>query len=136
MVMQKNLVLILARGLADELASAMFVVDANGTLAYYNEPAESILGMPFPEAGEMPADQWSKAFIAMDHDGQPLPREELPLMIALGERVPSHRTLRVRAADGESRDIAVTAFPLFARQEELVGAVAIFWEQGHPGSGA
>jgi PAS domain S-box-containing protein len=126
---QKSLVLILARGLADELASAMFVVDQNGTLAYFNESAEAILGQSFPDTGEMSAEEWATAFVATDHDGRPLPREELPIMIALNDRVPAHRGLRVEAADGEARDIAVTAFPLFARKEELVGAVAIFWEQ-------
>jgi PAS domain-containing protein len=133
MVMQqKNLVLILARGLADELASAMFVVDRSGTIAYFNEPAGDLLGQPFPDTGEMPADEWSKAFVALDHDGRPLGMNELPIMIALDERVPAHRSLRLQAADGKSRDIAVTAFPLFARKEELVGAVAIFWEQNEP----
>ena len=28
------------------------------------------------------------------------------------------------------RDIAVTAMPLFAQPEELVGAMALFWEHG------
>lgn len=129
---QKNLVLILARGLADELASAMFVVDRQGTLAYFNESAEAILGKPFSDASGMPADEWARLFVPMDQDGRELEPEELPLMIALKERVPTHRGFRIRGGDGETRDIAVTAFPLFARKEELVGAVAIFWEQEQP----
>jgi hypothetical protein len=32
--------------------------------------------------------------------------------------------------DGDSREIAVTALPLFARADEFVGAVAFFWEHG------
>ena len=54
----KNLVLILAREFALKLAAPTFVNDAEGTLVYYNEPTEGVLGRSFAEAGEMPADQW------------------------------------------------------------------------------
>ena len=53
-----------------------------------------------------------------------------PLAIALTQRSPTHRALRIQGMDGNLRDIAVTALPLFAHEEELVGAAAIFWE--HP----
>ena len=58
----KNLVLILAREFASKLATPTFVNDAEGTLVYYNEPAEGVLGRSFAEAGEMPVDQWSSLF--------------------------------------------------------------------------
>lgn len=127
---QKSLVLILARGLADELASAMFVVDRDGTLAYFNEAAEAILGIPFSDVGEVSADEWLSAFVPLDPEGRVIPPEETPLMVALSKHVPAHRAIRVQRTDGRVHDIAVTAFPLFARREELVGAVAIFWEDG------
>jgi PAS domain-containing protein len=127
----KNLVLILARGLADELASAMFVVDADGTLVYFNEGAEAILGRSFAEIGAMKMEEWAATFPTHDFDGRPLPLEELPLVWAINKQAPAHKRLRVRGGDEKVRDIAVTAFPLFARREEFVGAVAIFWE--HPG---
>ena len=50
---QRSLVLILARDLADKLASAAFVVDEEGRLVYFNERASQILGESFGEAGEM-----------------------------------------------------------------------------------
>ena len=125
---QKNLILILARGLADEIASGMFVVDAEGTLVYYNEAAGDLLGRSFAELGEVKMEIWATAFNPCDLDGRPLPTEEVPLVKTVLQRAPVHRKVRITAADDEVRDLAVTAFPLFARREEFVGAVAIFWE--------
>jgi PAS domain S-box-containing protein len=130
MPQQKSLVLILARGLADELASAMFVVDREGRLAYFNEAAEAILGIPFADVGEVSADEWLSAFVPVDEHGSPIPTSDLPLMVALTDHIPAHKAIRVKRTDGRINDIEVTAFPLFARREELVGAVAIFWENG------
>jgi len=126
---QQNLVLILARELADKLASAMFLVDAEGRLVYFNERAADLLGEAFSSAGRMPLEDWSRAFKPLTPDGQPLQPGELPLVIAVAERVPAHRTLRIEGMDGTLRDLAVTAFPLFAHADEFVGAAAIFWEQ-------
>jgi PAS domain-containing protein len=125
---QQNLVLILARELADKLATAMFVVDADGRLVYFNERAADILGAPFATAGRMHQEEWSEGFKPTDLGGNPLPPEELPLVVAVSEGTPSHRTFRIEARDGTIREIAATAFPLFAHEDELVGAAAIFWE--------
>jgi hypothetical protein len=35
--------------------------------------------------------------------------------------------VKVTGLDGVEREIAVTAFPLFASVDEFVGMVAIFW---------
>jgi hypothetical protein len=56
--------------------------------------------------------------------------EELPLSIALVKHQAAHRPFRITGLDGTKRTIAVTAFPLFARADEFVGAMAIFWEEG------
>jgi PAS domain-containing protein len=128
LVMQQNLVLILARDLADKLASATFVVDPEGTLLYFNEGAAEILGKSFADMGRMRMEEWSSAFSPVDADGRPLQPDELPLVIALKERRPVHRAFRIRGADDVDREIAVTALPLIASRDELVGAAAIFWE--------
>ena len=52
---QKPIELILMRQLASSLVMPIFLVDTSGTLVYYNEPAEQILGVRFDEIGEMPA---------------------------------------------------------------------------------
>lgn len=124
-----NLVLILARDFASRLATAMFLVDPEGTVIYYNEAAEKILGRPFTEGHAMPASEWSTAFTPVDGSGNPLPLDELPIGRALRERVPAHRDLTITGADGIGRTIEVTALPLFAHADEFVGAVAIFWER-------
>ena len=126
---QRNLVLILARDLADKLASAVFVVDEFGTLAFFNEAAGEILGKSFAEVGSLPLDEWVNAFRPKAADGKELPSNELPIVIALSERRPAHREMRIEGMDGELRDISVTALPLFARSQDLVGACAIFWEE-------
>lgn len=127
---EHNLVLILARGLASSIATPMFLVDPDGNLVYFNEPAEEILGTTYAEEGEMAPEEWGTAFKPLDlQTGEELPLAALPLSVALSERKPAHRTMRITGRDEVSRPIAVTAFPLWARADEFVGAVSIFWEE-------
>src|SRR5438270_1634198 len=119
---QRNLILILARDLASRLATPVFVVDHEGTLLYFNEAAEPVLGQSYAEAGEMRGEEWAKMFSPRDDDGTPIPLEELPLGIATLEHRPAHRSISIHAADGVERRLAITAFPLFAHRDEFVGA--------------
>lgn len=125
---QQNLILILARELADKLATAVFVVDAEGDLAYFNERAADILGRSFAETGRMPLQEWAASFHPTGPERELSP-EELPLVVALRERRPAHLRFSIEGADHRVRDISVTALPLFARQDQFVGAAAIFWEE-------
>jgi PAS domain S-box-containing protein len=127
---QKPLVLILARDLATRLASPMFVVDAEGTLVFFNEAAEMVLGQTFADAGEMKAEEWATAFEPADEEGRELTLRELPLGVALFHGRPAHRTFRIRGADGVVRGLAATGLPLRTHPNELVGAVALFWDLG------
>jgi PAS domain-containing protein len=126
---QKDLVLILARDMAARLATPMFVVDAVGTLVFFNEAAEPILGGTFSDIGEVSVERWTETFRSVDDDGNPIPRAELPLGIALMEGRPAHRTLDLIGADGVRRHLAATAIPLQRHPTETVGAVALFWER-------
>jgi PAS domain-containing protein len=127
---EHDLVLILARGLASTIATPMFLVDPDGNLVYFNEPAEEILGTTYAEEGEMTAEEWGTAFKPQDlQTGEDIPRESLPLSIALSEQKPAHSSIQITGRDGVRRLIANTAFPLWARADEFVGAVAIFWEE-------
>jgi PAS domain-containing protein len=126
---QKNLVLILAREFASKLATATFLTDAEGNLIYYNEHAEQLLGRTFAEAGEVKADDWASMYTVEELDGTPVPLERNPGGVALLERRPAHSDLRITGLDGIRREIQVTCFPLMATRDELVGMVAIFWEQ-------
>lgn len=129
MIHEKDLTLILARDLASKLATPTFIVDPEGTLLYYNEPAETVLGTRYAETGEMAMDEWGSVFSPVDPKGDVVPVAELPLSIAISERRPAHRPLLITGLDGVQRTIAVTAFPLIPHPGELVGAVAIFWEE-------
>ena len=53
--LQHEIEVILARHLAEYLAMPMFIVDPQGSLLFFNEPAEGILGIRYEETGIMPA---------------------------------------------------------------------------------
>jgi PAS domain-containing protein len=124
---QKQIEVILMRQLASYLAMPIFGVDPQGTLLFYNEPAEALLGRQFDEAGEMPMQEWTTIFSPTDEDGSPLPPEALPLVTAIQQRRPSQRTFRITGLDGVSRTIEFIAFPLEGQGGRLLGAAAIFW---------
>jgi PAS domain S-box-containing protein len=125
----KHIVLILAREFASNLATPMLVVDKQGQLVYYNEAAEEVLGLPFPEAGEMPLDEWVAGFAPRTPNLEPISAETRPTRIALDQRRAAHERFRITSRDGIDREVAVTAFPLFAHADEFVGIVAIFWPE-------
>lgn len=125
---QREIEVILSRQLASYLSTPVFIVDQSGTLVFYNEPAEEILGLRFEETGEMPRDEWITAATAADDAGNPIPRENLPLMIALTERRPVHGHFWITGDDGVRRCIATTAFPIVGQAGRNLGAMAIFWE--------
>lgn len=120
--------MILSRQLASYLAMPIFLVDTQGTLVFYNEPAESLLGRRFDETGEMPVAEWSVVFEPREGNGAPIAPEGLPLVIALAERRPAHRRFFIQGLDGKRRQIELTAFPLIGQAERALGAVALFWE--------
>jgi PAS domain-containing protein len=125
---QKHLVLILAREFASNLATPTLVADESGTLVFYNEAAEHVVGRRFSEVGEMPVDEWTATFAPRTlDDAEPLPPERRPVRIALDHRRPAHEHYKVTSVDGVEREVEVTAFPLFAHADEFVGIVAIFW---------
>jgi PAS domain-containing protein len=125
---QKDIELILTRQLAGYLAMPIFIVDPKGTLLFFNEPAEHILGRRFEETGEMSADELAHLFSATDEDGQPLGPGEMPIVIALQQHRPAHRRFWIRGLDGVRRLIEVTALPLVAQAGRTCGAMAVFWE--------
>ncbi|HEX9890812.1 MAG TPA: PAS domain-containing protein [Actinomycetota bacterium] len=126
---EHNLVFILARGLASSIATPVFLVDPEGTLVYYNEPAEEILGQTYAESGTLTIEEWGTLFTPVDPTtGREVEPTSLPLGMALEKREPAHAPLHITGMDGVERDIAVTALPLFAKSDEFIGAMAIFWE--------
>ena len=125
----KHLVLILAREFASNLATPTLITDERGWLVFYNEAAEATFGRAFSEVGEMPLEEWTARFEPRTFDSEPLPLERRPSGIALYERRAAHERFRITSVDGVEREVAVTAFPLFAHADELVGTVTIFWRE-------
>ncbi len=120
--------IILTRQLAAYLSVPLFLVDPTGTLLFYNEPAEAILGRRFDETGVMPLEEWSSAFTRFDDEGQPIPPEDLPLMITLTKKRPTYKRYHLRGLDGVVRHIEVTSIPITGLQGDFLGAAALFWE--------
>lgn len=125
---QREIEVILARQLAEYLELPIFIVDPQGELLFYNEPAEDIIGIRYDETGPMPASEWSTKFEQVDLQGKPMKPEELPLMIAMTKLIPAHSRFRIIGLDKIPRELEMTAFPLIAQAERYLGAIAIFWE--------
>ncbi len=119
--------LILMKQLASCLTVPIFVVDGNGTLCFFNESAEPLIGGRFDELDPLDLDGLMEAVHATDEDGAPIKHEDRPLMVAFRKRRPVHRRMRLRGFDGVSRLIESMALPLLSTSEEMLGAAAIFW---------
>ncbi len=126
----KSLPLILARELAANLATPMFLIDAGGTLVYYNDAAEGLIGRSFGEQGEISAGQFGEMLQLTEPDGTPVRRRDTPAGVAFFQRCPSHRVLQATGYDGVRRTVEVTAYPLFGTTDEMHGVVTVFWETG------
>ena len=127
---QRSIELILFRQLATSLAVPVFLVDEAGDLVFLNEAAERLLGIRFDDIDELPFEVWTTGFRARTAEGELLPPEQTPLVRALQERSPTHQKLHITGNDGVDRALEVTAFPLEGGRGRLIGAVAMFWEDG------
>ena len=128
MAASKSIQIILARQLASSVAAPILLVDAEGTLVYYNESAEEIFNQRFDETGEMPPEEWTARIAAMDDERKPIAPEDRALMRVIHKRRPVSETMWLRRSDGEWRHVHVTAFPLIGERDTLYGAMTIFWE--------
>lgn len=118
--------MIMAQGMMANLSTPAFLVDRAGTLVFFNASAARLLGVSYEEAGALPADEWGGRFAPTTADGEPLEPQDRPLSIAVSEGRPAHRTISIVGADGVSRTIEVSAFPIVGRHGQT-GAMAIFW---------
>jgi PAS domain-containing protein len=126
----RALPLILAREFAANVATPLAVFDADGSLIFFNEPAEEIMGQTSTEVGELAEAEWRARFSVERPDGSPIASEDTPTAVARREGRPTHDTLVYTMLDGTRRTISVTATPILEREDELVGVIALFWEVG------
>jgi PAS domain-containing protein len=129
---QQPIELILIRQWASYLTTPIYLVNADGFLVYYNEPAETLLGRTFDEVGVVAVSEVSTMWELTDEAGNPMEMAEFPLGIAWLEHRPAHGRARYRALDGPWRLVDVTAIPIVGHDEQHLGAVAIFWEVSSP----
>jgi PAS domain S-box-containing protein len=123
-----SLPLILARELAANLATPMFLIDASGTLVFFNEAAELMLGKTYAELGAITANEFGASLQLAELDGSPMRRRDSPAGRAFFQHEPAHRTVLATTFDGTRRPFEVTAYPLFARAGEMHGVLTVFWE--------
>jgi PAS domain-containing protein len=126
-VRQRNVALILARELAVNLSTPMWIWDERGELVYSNEHVLEILGGRSGDVGVDHLDSLTQ-FQPTNVDGSPLDLDDLPSVVAIKRQQPSQQKIRIVGLDGVKRTLSVTAFPLFARGGEFVGAVSVFWQ--------
>ena len=124
---QRNLVLILARAFAAQIATAVFLLDPEGTIIYYNEAGERLTGRPFIEGAGLTIDQWMMDRRPRDEEGHELSIQDLPLGMTMLKQEPAHGILTFQTEDGVDRRIEAASFPLFAHTEDFVGTISIVW---------
>jgi PAS domain-containing protein len=124
---EPSLPLILARELAANLATPMFLIDAGGTLVFCNEAAELLLGKSYSEIGGITALEFGAMLELGNVDGTPLRRRDSPAGVAFYDREPAHRTLLATTLEGTRQPFEVTAYPLFGHVDEMHGVLTVFW---------
>ncbi len=128
--------LILLKQVAGYLVTPVFLVDPEGTLLYYNEPAEELLGLRYEETGEMPLREWGTMFQPTDSSGVPMPPQQLPIVVAVQEDRPVQGDCWIKGMDGVPRHLSMTALPIDGERGVKLGAMAVVWrldsEGGEP----
>ncbi|HEU4750939.1 MAG TPA: PAS domain-containing protein [Acidimicrobiia bacterium] len=123
--------IILLRQWASYIAVPTWITDTEGRLLYYNESVESIIGMRFEEADELPAEELVDRFAMTEVDGSPISNYDRPLIIALTKQMPAHRRIGLRNTDGTIRELEVTAIPILSTGDRHLGAMATIWDPNY-----
>jgi PAS domain-containing protein len=133
-VSQRPLELILARNLMSALSTPAFLVDEGGLLVFYNEAAGVLLGKRFEEVGTVGPEEWGSMFGPFDDDGEPIPYDELPLVVSVRNGRPAHADFEIRSMDGTRHTVEASAFPILTPHGTR-GAIAVFWPCAGNGAG-
>lgn len=123
-----SLPLILARELAANLATPMFLLDGRGMLVFFNDAAALLIGKTFGEVGEIQGSDFHKHLSLTTVDGRPVRPRESAAGIAFFQQRPAHKRVIAQPYDGVRRVVDATAYPLFGANGEMDGVVSVFWE--------
>jgi len=130
LVAQQSVEMILVRQLASYLFVPVLVVDTTGTVVFYNEPAERILGVRFEETGRIDPEEADRLIELSDDPAAGPDDAGRPIATALQQRRPAHaRRWLLRRGDRVRLQVELTAFPVIDQEDRLLGAVAMFWER-------
>jgi PAS domain-containing protein len=126
--------LILARQLASGLAVPVLLVDARGDTLFFNEPAEAIFGRRFDEIDALPFEERTAILAPRLGNGDRLPVDRLPGMIAMRERRPAHAEFHINGLDDVLRPVEATAIPIGSTGGQVLGAMVVLWQgrMAHP----
>ncbi len=130
---QRPLELILARNLMTALSTPAFLVDEGGLLVFYNEAAGMLLGKRFEEVGTVGPEEWGAMFGPFDEGDEPIPYDELPLVVAVRNGRPAHADFEIRSTDGTRHTVEASAFPILTAHGTR-GAIAVFWPTAGDGA--
>jgi PAS domain-containing protein len=111
------------------LSTPAFLVDEGGVLVFYNEAAGMLLGKRFEELGKVSAEEWGALFGPFDDSGEPIPYDNLPLVVAVRDGRPAHANFQISSVDGTRHRIEASAFPILTAHGSQ-GAIAVFWPAG------
>jgi PAS domain S-box-containing protein len=109
------------RQVLDALGVAMYIIDADGGITYFNEAAAVFWGRR-PALGEL----WCGSLELLFPDERPMRHDQCPMAIALRERRPVRggEAIAVRPDGSRVRFLAYPT-PLFGEDGALVGAVNV-----------
>jgi PAS domain-containing protein len=117
------------------LSTPAFLVDEGGILVFYNEAAGMLLGKQWEELGTVGPKEWGALFGPFNEDGEPIPYDELPLVVAVRNDRPAHANFEIRSTDGTHHRVEASAFPIQTAHGSR-GAIAVFWPAATDGAGA
>src|SRR5260221_9101712 len=89
----------------------MFLIDAGGTLVFWNEAAELMLGKSYAELGAISANDFGAMLELADLDGTALRRRDSPAAVASHRPTPARRAQLWTTPGAAPRPVAGTAHP-------------------------
>lgn len=107
----------------EAIPEGVLVVNTDRQVVYLNQVGQELLRGANLEADSSVAEWVRRVRVLNPESGEPFPAEELPLNLALRGELTT-RNLLIRDASGE-RYLNSHARPLYDRDEEIIGAVAI-----------
>lgn len=123
--MSRPLELIMARQWIALLTTPTLLFGADGGLIFFNDAATVLLGRSFSECGTMSQAEWQSALRVEGEVHANTPEATL-LGRALEANGVLHRTVLLRAMDGERRQVNVTTVPIRGvGQPQLTGVMAV-----------